>query len=376
MKVCWFGFLGNNHSWSLVAKNISKALIEKGHDVHLFSTNGIKHFPDDLQPSLKGFVEEKHNLSEQEFRKKLTVLDDAYDMQLSYTALRNFQNYFIRGNKNRFGIWNYETTVLPKAFARGHIYVDKVLPSSNFSKKIFLDNGIPNDKQEVIPHGIDLKAFDTEHYKLRTKKRYKILANIAQPHFRKNIPGIFKAYGKAFTSKDDVCLVFKIAKKSCQDTYNVDFNSIYQNFKNEFKDHAEVEIIDNYLPSIEGLYLSCDVVWTMSHCECWWLPGTESFAANKITIAPNYGGQLDFMNEDNSFLIPGKIIRADSKMQYWESSPYAKAFEPDVDEAAKILRKAIEGYDDNLKKFSPNMNAVVKELTWDKVTDKIINLCR
>ena len=55
-----------------------------------------------------------------QFEKEVsTKLERNYDMQLSYTALKNFGQYFIRGSKNRFGIWNYETTVLPKAFGKG-----------------------------------------------------------------------------------------------------------------------------------------------------------------------------------------------------------------------------------------------------------------
>src|SRR5574338_1087989 len=119
MKICWFGFLGKNHSWSIVAQNISRELVKLGHDVDLFSTNGDQHFPDDLRPYLKGFIDENTQVTPDNFPQMVaSKLNATYDMQLSYTALRNFDNYFIRGNKNRFGIWNYETTILPKAFAK------------------------------------------------------------------------------------------------------------------------------------------------------------------------------------------------------------------------------------------------------------------
>ena len=271
MKICWFGFLSQNHSWSIVAQNISRELIKMGHSVDLFSTNGIEHFPEDLKPYLKGYLENNSPVTNPEdFIEKIsTKLDSTYDMQLSYTALRNFNQYFVRGNKNRFGIWNYETTVLPSAFAKYYKYVDKVLPSSNFSKKIFIDNGIPEDKQEMIPHGINLDRFKKiDKYPLKTKKKYKILCNIAQPHLRKNIPGILKTWGKAFTKNDDVCLVFKISRKSPNPIFDVNFNEMLNDFKLKFKNHAEIEIIDLFIKDIESLYNACDIVWTMSHAEC------------------------------------------------------------------------------------------------------------
>lgn len=381
MKVCWFGFLGKNHSWSIVAQNISRELIKKGHRVDLFSTNGIQHLPEDLKGNLKGFIDENTQLHSGNYPELVgTKLDKEYDMQLSYTALKNFCYYFVRGDKNRFGIWNYETTILPKAFAKYYRCVDKVLPSSNFSQKIFTDNGMPTNHQAMIPHGIHLDRFQNlGKHPLRTKKKYKILCNIAQPHLRKNIPGMLKAYGKAFTKEDDVCLVLKISKSSANVNhmpFDVNFNQIYNDWHAKFKNHGEVEILDKFIVNIEELYNACDVVMTLANTECFWMPGLEGFAANKIVVAPRYGGQLDYMNDENSVLIDGKIIRADLRMQYWEPSPYAAAFEPDTDQCAAKLKDIITNYDDYLKKFSPRMQELLPEYTWSKVADRIVGLCQ
>ena len=368
MKVCWFGFLGKNHSWSIVAQNISRELIKQGHQVDLFSTNGVQYFPSDLLPYLKGYMEEGVPATLDNINSKLLP---TYDMQLSYTALRNFDQYFLRGDKNRFGIWNYETTVLPTAFAKFCRGVDKVLPSSNFSKKIFTDNGMPENKQVVVPHGIHLDRFQNlGKYPLKTKKKYKVLCNIAQAHLRKNIPGLLNTWGKAFTKKDDVCLVLKISKKSPNPVFDVNFNEIFNAFRVRFKNHAEVEIIDTFIPNIETLYNAADVVMTMSHAECFWMVGLEGFAANKVVVSPRYGGQLDYMNDDNSILIDGKLIRADLKMQYWEPSIYAAVFDPDTDQAAAKLKDVIANYGDYLKKFSPKMQEILARIYLDKSSRK------
>ena len=382
MKICWFGFPSLINSlercWSIVAQNLSREFIKLGHHVDLFSTNGTEHFPEDLRPYLKGALDESQQLTAKDYPEIIgSKLDRQYDMQVSYTALRNFCNYFVRGDKNRFGIWNYETTILPTAFAKYCKCVDKVLPSSQFSKKIFLDNGMPEEKQVVVPHGIYLERYENlGKYPLKTTKKYKILANIAQPHLRKNIPGLLRAYGKAFTNTDSVCLVLKVALKSPTPGFDVPFKEIFNRWKQEYPKHAEVEIVDKFLTDIEPLYNACDVVFTMSHAECFWMPGLEGFAANKIVVAPRYGGQLDYMNDDNSLLIDGKKIRADNRMQYWEPSPYAEAFDPNVEQAASKLKDLIRNYDDYLKKFSPNMKELVQKYSWEKAAKQIIGLCR
>jgi len=358
MRISWQGYLGTNHSWSLVAQNICRALKKLGHKVEMISTNGMEHYPDDL----------KENLS---------TLDGIFDMQISYTALRNFQQYLSRGNKNRFGIWNYESTILPVGMAKNYHYADQMLPSSNFSKQIFLDAHIPETHMTVVPHGVDAEKFATaKPYPLKTRKTYKIFANIAQPHLRKYLDGLLVAYGKAFTKSDDVCLVLKIVDKKPEQPFDVSFQDIYSGFKNKYKNHSEIEIVDTFIPDIETLYAACNVVFTMSKAECFWLPGLESFAAGKITIAPRYGGQLDYMNDENSLLIDGKIVRADIRMQYWTGSPYASVFEPSTDHAATLLRHAVDNYDTLLTKFSPNMQTKVKELSWTNVAKQIVSLAK
>lgn len=360
IKIQQFLF-GKSHSWSIVGQEIGRHLLRDGNEVHFVSTDGVKsqYLPADLAPHLK------------------SEPDDVYDMQLSYTAMHNFPNYLANGTKNRFGIWNYEFTVIPKGWSRYAVnYTDKFLPSSEFSKKIFMENGIPESKMVVIPHGINLKDFENKSkYKLKTKKSKKILLVLGQNHLRKNLPGLLRAYGKAFTNQDDVCLVAKISINKTGQQFEVDPIPLLERFRKEFPKHGEVELITGYVPNMVELYNACDIVFTMSHTECWYLPGHEAMAAGKLSIMPRYGGQLDYANDQNSLLIDGKMIRADKKMQYWEASSYSGVFDPSVDDAAAKLRLAVNKYDELLEKFTPGMTKAIEEFTWDKIAKKIVGLC-
>lgn len=373
MKICWFGFLGKNMSWSLVAQNISRQLISLGHQVDLFSTNGIEYFPEDLKPNLVGYMEE--NKPETIYGKLPTGI---YDCQLSYTAMKNFPYYFSRGEKNRFGIWCYEWNVLPSGFAKQHIYVDKILAPSKFTRDIFIDNKIPEDKVVLVPHGINLQDYQNVlPYKFSTTKSKKILVNIGQPHRRKRIDGMLEAFGLAFNKNDDVCLVAKIsAKKSKLQAFEIDVFDLFNKFKKKYPNHAEIELITQYVPNIISLYVACDLVYTLSYTEGFYLPALETLAAKKINVCPNFGGQLDFLNTENSILINGKMIRADAKMQYWNTSPYNGVFEADLEEAANKLKDVVNNYDDYLKTFSPKMEEMVQQYTWENVVNQILNLIK
>src|SRR5271165_3586512 len=211
MNILMRQFLGKNHSWSVCGWGIANSLI-KNHKVDLFSTDGIANLPDNLKPNLIGYVEENTNVINGK------MPDNNYDCQISYTAMKNFQPYLSNGIKNRFGIWCYEwagINVLPTGFAKNYKYCDKLLAPTNFAKKVFIDSGIPESHIVVIPHGIDTTLYsNTTIIKLPTNKKFKLLANLAQLHKRKNITGLLTAYGKAFTMKDDVCLIIKAKEKS------------------------------------------------------------------------------------------------------------------------------------------------------------------
>jgi len=348
------GFQGNNHSWSIVNQNISRSFIKKGFDVDIFSTNGLDYFPNDLKPYLRNQIKEH------------------YDIQVSYTVMRNFPVYLSNGSKNRFGIWCYEWPILPEGFAKYYNFCDKILAPSNFTRNIFLQNKIPEDRVVTIPHGFNLDQYSSkEKYNLKTKASKKILVNIGQPHLRKNIQGIFEAYGRAFSKKDDVCLVAKISTKKVENSFEANVDRIVYDFNRRYKNHAEVELIKEYVPDIVHLYNSCDIVFTMSHCEGYYLPGLEAQATGKINIAPRYGGQLDFLNDKNSLLIDGKIIRADPKMQYWKSNIMNTCFDPDINDAVDKLRLAVNSFDKLQKEHNQNIDKV---LTWDDVVDKIVEL--
>jgi glycosyltransferase involved in cell wall biosynthesis len=362
MRVKIEQFLYQNHSWSIVGWNIARSLIEKGHDVNLIPTDTDKkcYLPNDLKPYIKN-------------------KNGSYDMQISYTALHNFSTYLSSGNKRRFGIWCYEFKHgLPSNMIKHHNFCDKILAPSEFAKEVFVDGKIPEEKIEVIPHGINLKDYENkEKFKLKTDKKFKILVNVAQCHLRKNIPAVFEAYGKAFNNKDDVCLLMKVIPKreGKENAFDVNFYEIYKEFCKKYKEHAEVEIITDFIENLVSLYNTCNIVFTMSYGEGFYLPGLEAIAANKINIAPNYGGQKDFLyNNINSLLIDGKIVRAEKKMLYWEFSPYASMFQPNIDNAAELLYKCYKEYDNLLKLFTPSIKYIQNKYTWKNTVDQIINL--
>lgn len=365
MKVSWQGFLGKNHSWSIVGQNISRTLIQKGHNVHMCSTNTYEHFPKDLEPHI------------------VDLFDHDYDLELSYTAMKNFPLYLNHSPKSKkFGIWAWEfngrnnTNTFPTGFAKTYKSVHKVLAPSQYCKQGFVNAGVPSEMVEVVPHGVnDSFIFGTDKHPINTDRKTKFLLNVGgQVHARKGIPGTLEAWGRAFTDKDDVVLVVKANKKRPDQPFELFWPDLLSTFSAKYKSHAPIITITDFLPDISSLYRACDIVVSGSHSEGFNMPALEALYSNNLLIVSNYSGSQDFCHSNNALLISGKEVRCPIHYQYWSGSTSAVMFEPDKDHYASLMQKATKEKDSLLKSFQPEIQKIKERYTWSNVVDQIVSL--
>lgn len=358
MKFGFHQFGSIYHSWGISSCEIARSLIKLGHNINYCPTDNRDNFPNDLLPYFK----EK--------------LNENYDVSIAYTAMHNFPNYLSHSKNNRFGIYNLDigpNGKLPAHWVKYNKYADKIFPSSEYSKKIFINSGINENKLVVIPHGVNVNNFNVIPYQFKTKKNIKILNITGQTHYRKNLKGILEAYGKAFSNKDDVVLILKITEKQEENNkqFVVDFKKLYKQWLIKYPNHAEVEIINEFVPKVESLYLNCHIFFSLSSIECFHIPSLDAIAANLITISSD-GGWADYLNKNNSLLVNGKLVRCEPQYQYWDFDRYSDRFEPDVEDAVDKLRYAYNNHSRLLEMFKPEMEKVATEFTWDRAAEKIL----
>lgn len=295
MKVRWHTMGGTNHSWSYTAQALARAMKNiGGHEIYFKSTNNLEFFPEDLKdillPGYHGhLVQGEANYLDGQGNDKIVLpknpepeLPDTnrpYDLELAYTIPYQYPRRFYSESRCRAAIWNFESSILPPGWQMYTRAIDYILPSSQFSYDIFANNGIPEEKMVLVPHGVDTNIFNPEipPFQLKTRKRIKFLHN-AIPHHRKLHERVIKGFIDTFTGNDDVCLVLKtkFVQESKEKPFEVDVKKIIEEALNGKRNPPEIEIINTFIPNMGSLYTACDVVVSMSATEGFcFLPETQ-----------------------------------------------------------------------------------------------------
>jgi glycosyltransferase involved in cell wall biosynthesis len=343
-------------------RNLIRHFEKQKHKLFLKSTNGTSLFPE-------------------EWKKYLNKNHHNPDLDLCYTLPRNFPARFKKKSRLKMAIYNYETSHMPEMWLKNIKFVDYVLPSSNFSKEVFINSGWPEEKCIVVPHGINIKDYeDRTKYKLTSNKKFKFL-NVSIAHYRKNIDLLVDAYYSAFSGDDDVCLVIKTKlalpnRKLYRFECNVAQQIIGVQKKYLSNGHKlpQIEIVQDRLDSMVPLYNSCDALVSASSAEGFGLPLLEGLASDMIIIAPGCTGQLDFLNKKNSLVVSTKIIDAGSRYQYWKPTEGATTFLPIRESLAEQMLGAFNDHKRLKKEFAEEKTRILKKFTWENAAKRILEI--
>lgn len=271
-----------------------------------------------------------------------------YNIKIIHTPPPYYSNFSEPGIIN-IGFLYWETTHIPNSWVKN---INKNLEAqfvcSQFTKKALLDSGV-KVPVIVIPPGFE---FSNNLSKKQSsvfgfdKDTYKFYA-IAQWTERKNLIGLLKAYLTEFTPKEKVLLVLKTY---LQDYTASQFSQIKQGIEMIKKSLRQKSKYDGYFPPLALVkrFLNQEEMWGIhNECDCLVLPyrgeglglvHAEAMAAGNPVISTALGGNTEFMNEENSFLIPYFLtpVMGMPWVEHYESDMYWA--EPNVFEIKQAMR--------------------------------------
>ena len=227
--------------------------------------------------------------------------------------------------------------------------------------------GSIKDKINVIPHGHDPNLFFSTD---KPKDKCVFVANKGWRNLqdRGGIQYLLKAYIEEFTKDDKVELLIKL-----NPAYGIpNINQLIQDLNLPKKEGGPVIIFNTQnLPDahLHRVYNSGNVFVSPTRAEAFNIPCLEAMACGLPVITTNFGGQTDFVNEMNGWLIGGDLTEVEHEVMY----EGIKWLTPSVDELKRALRHAYDHQDE--VKFKGNVARVAAGYyTWDRTAQEVITL--
>lgn len=359
-------------SWSVVVEELLFAMENMGHEVCFLSTNGYKGMK---------YWDNKKALDQDVLQRKILAKGGRFDLDLTYTVPQNFPQRFLPNSKCRAAIYAYESSIMPEHWKNYYHLVDYMLPPSPYVADMMERNGCPKDKIVVVPHGVDTDIFHPEvaPLSIKTDKKFKFLC-VAEPHHRKQIDKLLNVYCESFTAEDDVTFVLKtkIFKPGEEmKGFEMDLRPVLLNLKKKYGDKMpEVKVISKRLDNIAALYAACDAFVLMTASEGWGVPYLEALAMGMPVVAPRHGGQLAFLNDDNSILTKCGTRKALYVEQYWKPNPKATVGNPDEVDFAEKMLYVYRNHKSVKAKLAKAAIETAHRLTWKNAAQQILDLAR
>lgn len=351
--------LSKKHNLKLIPEKVSLLLDGKGIDYNqrLMLQDLIKNNINNNEP----YINICHSVPER------FIIDPKAKLNIGYTVC--------------------ETEIIPNKWSFLCNKMDAIFTASEYCKDIFARNGVTKPIY-VIPHCHNVEKFsNVGKYNINNLSSFNFLF-VADMTPRKGWHDLIQAYCEEFNEHDDVSLTLKV--------YFGDFSINSQNnCKTKVKEYAKslgyelnkntakVLFYGHCLPSSCMLRFinTFDCLVSPHRGEGWGLNLSQAMLLKKPVIGSNYSGNLEFMNTNNSFLIPMQKETKPIDPEMISINPnYANLNWPVVnkDELRKILRYVFEnkkhardigykGYQDISEKYN-------YDVILNKIDDAILNL--
>lgn len=240
----------------------------------------------------------------------------------------------------------FETDSLPPRWVARCNEMDELWVPSEFNRETFRRAGV-RVPMHLVPGGIDSDLYRPDVKPLVVQGlRGTVFLSVFEWRVRKGWDVLLRAWAEAFSASDDVTLLLRTHAKRIHATDDPTraINERIDAFLREScgrnrADVAPIVILGDDLPAdaMPSLYTTANAVVAPTRGEGWGRPFMEAMASGVPVIATRWSAHLEFMNDDNSFLIDseGLVDAADPDAIVYDGQRWAR---PSVSDLVAKLR--------------------------------------
>jgi glycosyltransferase involved in cell wall biosynthesis len=278
--------------------------------------------------------------SRQEHRPGLRLADEApYDTNLVclnadiLAAFAADVGIAFFANRYSIGVWFWETNVFRAEDRAAARFLDEIWVASDYVRRaIGPEVDIP---VHVVPVPVEPPAgpfLSRSELGLPDGFTFLFLFDFVSAE-RKNPLGVVEAFIRAFSPGEGPTLVLKCINGRERKPKQL------QELVDAVGRRTDILVRDAYVPALErdSYVAACDCYVSLHRSEGFGLTLTEAMACGKPVIATGYSGNLEFMSEETSYLVPYRLVEIPDT--WWAYARNARWAEPDLDAAAELMRR-------------------------------------
>jgi len=357
-KIVWEGSQLVSHSFALINRELCLQLIDSGYEVSLVPGLETDNIPPDADPRFRGIV--------QRTRKALSGKPDL-------TVRHHWPPNFTPPPHGRWVMiqpWEYGRLPAEWIDPMSNL-LDELWVPSRHVLKTYISSGVPVDRVQVVPNGVDTDRFYPKDHNPANGKSGKFrFLFVGGSLWRKGVDVLLVAFRNAFSRRDNVVLVVK------------DFPQmmLYPDqgaariIREMQKDPDAPEIVHYTellgLEKMPGLYNACDCLVHPYRGEGFGLPVLEAMACGLPVITTEGGSTDDFCPPDYTYLIPSRRIEfrpSDQKL----AGGVGWLLEPDPDALIGLLRNVYQNRQAAKERALTFSRHIRSTYDWRKVGEKV-----
>ncbi|QWD02523.1 glycosyltransferase [Polynucleobacter paneuropaeus] len=356
------GPFDSSYSLALLNREFSRALSALGVRVALFSTEG----PGDFEPS-DIFLQLNPDLNEMHIRSKQVSQSTASIVSRNLYPPRVND---MTGKISLLHSYAWEETAFPAEWVDNfNKYLTGLTCLSSHVMRAMQNNGVylPMSVSGCgVDHWEHVVADSPSQLLSDGTKSFKFL-HVSSFFPRKGPDVLLEAYGRSFTGDDDVILVIK--------TFPNPHNRIHEQLmqmREKFSNYPSVLVIERDFTDgeMKALYSQCDVLVAPSCAEGFGLPLAEAMLSGLPVITTGWSGQMDFCNEENSWLVDYKFEQANTHFQLTPSAWAAC----DVDGLRSAMQLSFNTSPEIRKSMAAKgRELLLKDFTWESVAKRSLS---